>query len=131
MLGVRGSLCLSLLPVLAFAPGPPQRLEPSHLEAIHAQRVEWMKRRMVLPPIGTYQDFRAALDVASDDPAELLRAAKDAEVRVVASSRTEMRDGVLFLGDAARDAELPRFPEEAAGLPPLENPKERKRIESQ
>jgi len=91
-----------------------------------------MKRRVAPPRIGIYQDFRAVLDVQEADPDRLLRAAKDAGVRVVASSRTEMREGVLFLSDAGEGSTLPQFPEApAANRPAPDSSRERRRVESQ
>src|SRR5580700_2142615 len=56
LLILRGIL---LLPLLAFGRTPFERLEEKHLVAVHEQRIEWMKKRAVLEPLGVYQDYRA------------------------------------------------------------------------
>ncbi len=113
------------LAVVCFARTPLERLETSHLQAVHAQRVEWMKRRAGEPLPGVYQDFRAILHVHAEDSdhtkgtrAEVLKAAKEDDVRVVmftdhhgpkADTWRGMRDGVLFIAGAEDDHEL-RYP---------------------
>jgi arylformamidase len=87
-----------LLPLLAFARTPLERLEERHLEAVHDQRIEWMKRRLVLEPLGVYQDHRAVfLSGAAARPA-LAKAAKQAQVDIVFSTAEQgEEDGVLFV----------------------------------
>ncbi len=68
------------------------------MEALHAQRVEWKKQRAVLEPLGVYQDFRAVFTEESVPRAEMIRAAKDAEVQIVVSTATPgFEGGVLFI----------------------------------
>ena len=118
-----------LLPFLAASDRTP--LETYNLEAVHVQRVEWMKRRVVLAPTGIYQDFRAALDPPAAGDQQVLRAAKNADARVVASSRTEMREGVLFLNVNGSSLRVPQFPQEDPEPFLAMTPRERRRIESQ
>ena len=44
-----------------------QRLDPARLEALHQQRVEWMKVRKVDPLPSIYTDYRAVLHVHAED----------------------------------------------------------------
>jgi acetyl esterase/lipase len=85
-------------PVLSFALTPLQRLEARHLEAVHAQRVEWKKRRLMPEPHGLYQDYRAVFTKEFVVRGELARAAREAEADVVFSTvPSGEEDGVLFL----------------------------------
>ncbi len=102
-----------------------ERLETAHLEAAHAQRVEWMKERVVTPPLGVYQDFRAILHIHAEDAdhtkgtrAEVLKAAREADVQVVMFTDHRgpkpetwhgIREGVLFIPGSEDDHEL-RYP---------------------
>jgi acetyl esterase/lipase len=102
-----------------------ERMEPAHLEAVHAQRVEWKKQRVVVPALGVYQDYRAILHIHAEDAdhtkgtrAEVLKAAKEADVRVVMFTDHRgpkpetwrgMREGVLFIAGSEDDHEL-RYP---------------------
>lgn len=85
------------------APRPQSKLETSRLEALHAQRIEWMKRRVALPPLGVYQDFRAVL-IHQREPAisraDLAKAAALADVHAIFSDEPTGRttEGVLFAG---------------------------------
>jgi len=83
-----------LLP--SFARTPWERLGDAHLEAVHAQRVEWMKKRVSAPLPGIYADFRAEL--IARPPDGILNAAKAADVRVVLTPEgaTGLRDGILI-----------------------------------
>lgn len=94
-------LLLPLVSLLipSFARTPLERLEGSHLEAVHAQRVEWMKKRVAAPLPGIYQDFRAAL-ISRLPPDEMFSAAKAADVRVILAPEgaTHLRDGILVYG---------------------------------
>jgi acetyl esterase/lipase len=69
-----------------------------NLEAIHAQRIEWMKKRVVTPAQGIYQDFRA-IPLADDAISEpILKAAKSAEVQILLRPNegvSEFREGIL------------------------------------
>ncbi|MGD1097554.1 MAG: hypothetical protein ABSB35_36905, partial [Bryobacteraceae bacterium] len=72
-----------LIPVLAcaaWAESPLDRLDLRHLEAVHAQRVEWMKQRMSRAPLGVFQDFRA---IVPKHPGLDAATARSSEVRVV------------------------------------------------
>jgi acetyl esterase/lipase len=120
-----------LLTTLLLARTSVERLETAHLEAVHAQRVEWMKiRAHAPPPPGVYQDFRAILHIHAEDAdhtkgtrAEVLKAAREAEVRVVMftdhrgpkpETWSGLRDGVLFI-PGSEDDHLLRYPASAAG----------------
>jgi acetyl esterase/lipase len=108
---------LLLLPVLALAHDPIERLQTSHLEAVHAQRIEWMKKRApTTPPAGIYQDYRAILRIPAGptEAAEILSAAKADGVKVVSLADRQgpktdpppsLRDGVLFISDDAASAD--------------------------
>jgi acetyl esterase/lipase len=127
---VRVFALLALTPLL-LARSALERLETAHLEAVHAQRVEWMKKRAVAPPPpGVYRDFRAVLHIHAEDAdhtkgtrAEVLRAAKEAEVRVVMftdhrgpkpETWSGLHDGVLFI-PGSEDDHLLRYPASKAG----------------
>jgi acetyl esterase/lipase len=122
---------LLLIATLIFARSSVERLETSHLEAVHAQRVEWMKIRAVAPPSpGVYHDFRAVLHIHAEDAdhtkgtrVEVLKAAKEAEVRIVMftdhrgpkpETWSGLRDGVLFI-PGSEDDHLLRYPVSPAG----------------
>src|SRR5579871_6480782 len=94
------------------------RLKESRLEAVHEQRVEWMKKRGGGPLLGVYQDFRAVLTRAQASRAELAKAAREAGVEVVFAREERGRTGgVLFVplpkGDF-KGMEIYRRPEESA-----------------
>ncbi len=92
-------IALAFLPALVFAAGP---LDTSRLEAIHAQRVEWMKKRVVHPQQGIYRDFRAVEAPNSDVTDAVLKAAKNSEVQALLVPRktsSEMKQGVVLLPD--------------------------------
>jgi acetyl esterase/lipase len=89
---------------------PLERLADRHLEAVHTQRIEWKKQRLVLESLGIYQDFRAVFTEESVPRNEMIRAAKNAEVQVVVSTgRPGLEDGVQFLSkpDGFRALEIP------------------------
>jgi acetyl esterase/lipase len=95
LLILRGIL---LLPLLAFGRTPFERLEEKHLVAVHEQRIEWMKKRAVLEPLGVYQDYRAIFTSESATRANLARSAKEADVQIVFSDlEPGVEDHVLFL----------------------------------
>ena len=108
MLVLRGML---FLPLLAYGRTPFERLEEKHLQAVHDQRIEWMKKRAVLEPLGVYQDFRAVFTNESATRASLARSAKEADVQIVfADVEPGIEDHVLFLKPPAQDfkgVELP------------------------
>src|SRR5450631_3537235 len=59
---------LLLIATFLFARSSIERLEPEHLQAVHAQRVEWMKiRAHAAPAAGVYQDYRALLHIHAED----------------------------------------------------------------
>jgi acetyl esterase/lipase len=77
---------------------PAERLSDGRLEAVRAQRIEWKMKRARLEAEGVYQDYRAVFLRQPAAPAELLLAAKEAEVQVVIGAKEPAaRDGVLFL----------------------------------
>jgi acetyl esterase/lipase len=81
-----------------FAAGPPSRLDASRLEAAHAQRIEWMKKRAGAPQLGVYEDFRAVFASPKALRPGLLKAANDANAQVVFSeAESGQAGGVLFL----------------------------------
>jgi acetyl esterase/lipase len=122
---------LLALAALLLARSSVERLDTARLEAIHAQRVEWKKIRAAAPPSpGVYQDFRAILHIHAEDAdhtkgtrAEVLKGAKEAEVRVVMftdhrgpkpETWSGFREGVLFI-PGSEDDHLLRYPASAAG----------------
>jgi acetyl esterase/lipase len=124
-------VALLAITTLLLARSSVERLDTSHLEAVHAQRVEWMKiRAHAAPSPGVYRDFRAVLHVHAEDAdhtkgtrAEVLKAAKDAEVSVVMftdhrgpkpETWSGLRDGVLFIPGSEDDHVL-RYPTNPAG----------------
>ncbi len=94
-----------LLPVFWFGGNP---LDTARLEAIHAQRVEWMKTRISTPPQGVYNDYRAV--AASGNLDRLVKSARETEVRVlfVETTAPEVRNGILIV---PKPAQLPHFEE--------------------
>ena len=106
-----------------FAETIAQPLDNRHLDAVHAQLLEWIKQRAAMPALGVYQDFRAARAVPGQSLEQQLLAAKDAGVRVVLSTKEApwngMHEGILFLagvGDGLDDrGDLSPFLDEAAG----------------
>jgi acetyl esterase/lipase len=96
---VRGSGAFPLfLCFLANGAAPSAKLSESQLEALHAQRIEWMKQRANLPAYGVYRDFRAVLTHSRAARPDLLKAAEEAGVQIVFSSEG---------GDAGRDGKGP------------------------
>src|SRR5262249_32408628 len=88
-------------------------LDTARLEAIHAQRVKWMKTRIATPTQGVYTDFRAV--TASGQLDILVKTAKATEVRVlfVQTSVPEIRNGILI---ASKPVDLPHFNEPARSI---------------
>jgi len=125
------------LPQLAFARKAADPLDASHMEAVHAQRVEWMKQRAPLPPaLGIYLDFRAVAAPHTGYSDAVVRAAKNAGARVVwlnaGSAGGRVTDGILFLDLASQKTELPHFDEAAEGLPlASKTPQEVRRAEGE
>ena len=60
-----------------------EKLSESELESLHAQRIEWMKRRAKLPAYGVYRDFRAVLTHSPAPRANLMKAAEEAGAQIV------------------------------------------------
>ncbi len=114
-----------LIPALCLARTPLERLETAHLETTHAQRVEWMKKRVNAPLVGVYQDYRAILHIHAEDAdhtkgtrPDVLAAAKEAGVNVIMwtdhrGPKPEtwhgLRQGVLFIPGSEDDHQL-RYP---------------------
>jgi acetyl esterase/lipase len=117
-----------LLSLSCFARTPRERLETRRLEAVHAQRIEWMKQRVIAPALGVYRDFRAVAAPPSASSLQLVEAAKNAGVQVVAfpesAPLTGTHEGVLFL-----EGGLPEFPEKADRFQP-KTPKEQRGLKS-
>ena len=123
--------CACALVVCSGAEGPKtlsagERLEDSHLQALHEARVQWMRDRVVTPQLGIYNDYRAVIHVHAEDSKhtlgtrdQVLAAAKETGVNVVMWTDHRgpkpdtwhgMREGVLFIpGSEDGDNKL-RFP---------------------
>jgi len=87
-----------LLPFLAYARTPFERLEAQHLQAVHEQRVEWKKQRKVLESFGVYQDFRAVFTSEYASRPDLAGSAVAADAQIVFSKMEPGFEGdVLFL----------------------------------
>jgi acetyl esterase/lipase len=111
---------IAFVSALCFAAQPAtkrtivERLQDPHLEALHQARVQWMRDRVVYPPLGIYHDYRAViLRGAPPDREAMMNAAKKYGVKAIlyaAGSGTDAPsgfiDGVLAIPGAARDAEL-------------------------
>ena len=107
------------------------RLAPARLEALHQQRVEWMKVRKVDPLPSIYHDYGAVLHVHAEDAShtkgtreEVLKGAKAALVKIVmstdhngpkADSWSGLHDGVLFIRGSEDDHQL-RYPSPGGDL---------------
>jgi acetyl esterase/lipase len=90
------------------------RLDPAHLEAIHSQRVEWMKKRAVLPAQGVYHDYRAVTLGDTRITDAILKAARTADVQILLRpGDTEVHAGVLFTSPTG---ELPTLSPRAADV---------------
>ena len=102
----------AIVPIFALicsARTPPDPLDAAHLEAVHAQRLQWMKQRVSRPLPGIYRDFRAVTTRDPGDWKDLAKSARDAEVDILWMSEPDrIRDGIL-IGPAPPDA--PRFPD--------------------
>lgn len=100
-----------------------QRLERSHLKAVHDARVRFAKERQSVANHGLYEDFRAILHVHAEDAehtkgtrAELLAAAQKTGIRVVLTTDHRgpkpeawrgWHEGVLFIaGSEAGDGTM-------------------------
>lgn len=123
--------------LLAEAPSPGrkhttlERIETTHLEAVHEARLKFAQERKPVPQAGVYNDYRAVMHVHAEDAAhtkgtraEVLAGAKAAGVQVVMftdhrgpkpDTWSGLRDGVLFL-PGSEDDHLLRFPKPGAEL---------------
>jgi acetyl esterase/lipase len=104
-----------------------ERLEETHLQAVHETRIKWMKDRVVLPPLGIYHDYRAVMHVHAEDAEhtlgtreQVLEAAREAGVQIVMWSDHRgpnpeswhgFRHGVLFISGSEDDDNKLRYPE--------------------
>ena len=85
-------------------------LDEARLEALHQQRLEWMKTRRVDPPHGVYQDLRAAEAPAFVLPFRVQELAKKANIQILLTDREpRVHNGVLWLK------------KDNFGVPPLPN----------
>jgi acetyl esterase/lipase len=84
-------------------------LDSARLEAVHEQRIEWNKRRGILPSLGVYQDFRAVMTNEKAPRSALARDAHEAEAQIVFSSAPPgVENRILFLDRPELDGfELP------------------------
>ena len=97
------NVCL-LLASLTLTAAHATRPKDSQIEAIHAQRVAWIKQRTNVPPYGVYRDFRAVMTHAAAPRAELLKAAREAGDQIVfADTQAGVGEGVLFLPPPGAD----------------------------
>lgn len=88
------------------------RLTPSRLQAIHAQRVEWMKQRVAAPLSGVYQDYRAAELAGPLATPEQVQAARRADVQILfvnGPAAARFREGVMVMGEPRDLAALARL----------------------
>lgn len=115
-------LAIFFIAFVCLARTPLERLETAHLEATHAQRVEWMKKRVNTPLTGVYQDYRAILHIHAEDAdhtkgtrPDVLKAAKEAGVNVIMwtdhrgpkpETWRGLREGVLFIAGSEDDHQL-------------------------
>ncbi len=110
---MRAFALLALPSLLAAATLEP--LDTTHLAAVHAQRVEWMKiRAHAPPPPGVYRDFRAVLHIHPEGTKdEILNAARESDVNVVVFTAhnpdtwSGFRGGVLFMPGAKENPPSP------------------------
>ncbi|HZI33424.1 MAG TPA: hypothetical protein VFF11_13875, partial [Candidatus Binatia bacterium] len=115
-----------------------QRLEPSHLQAVHEARLEFARERRPPPDFWVYEDFRVVIHVHAEDAPhtkgtrpQVLEAAKKTGVRIVmftdhGGPKPEtwrgMRDGILFIaGEENGGAGLLQFPHFATDQTQLAN----------
>src|SRR5947209_1831877 len=124
-------VCLLAGGLLADQPSPGrkyttlERLQETHLAAVHEARMKLARVRKQLPAAGVYHDYRALLHVHAEDAdhtkgtrPEVLRAAKATGVSVIMwtdhhgpkpDTWSGMREGVLFI-PGSEDDHLLRFP---------------------
>lgn len=128
---------IAVATLLADSPSPGrkyttiERLERSHLEAVHQARLKFAQDRKPVTPAGVFTDYRAVMHVHAEDAehtkgtrAEVLAGAKAAGVQVVMftdhrgpkpDTWSGIRDGVLFI-PGSEDDHLLRFPKADAEL---------------
>ncbi len=118
-----------------------QRLQPAHLEAVHQQRLRWMRDRVNVPLNGIYRDYRAVIYIHAEDAPhtlgtreQALAGAKQAGVDIVLwtdhnpipsrdrkgadpkpDTWSGLRDGILFIPGSEDDHAL-RFPSASSDL---------------
>jgi hypothetical protein len=111
----------------------PRRLETAHLEAVHQARLEFIKKRAILPQLGVYCDLRAAWCPNAADRERVQHAAKveGIQVLLLPDGEPQTRDGVLWMAAPPGD----RFPEHAAepaiaefAKQALDDPKQARRL---
>lgn len=84
---------------------PADPLTPAHLEAMHAQRVEWMKTRVDAPLPGIYADFHAVFAENFSDTAA--RDARQAGAQIVianSGARETLAGGILSIAGHSQPA---------------------------
>jgi acetyl esterase/lipase len=86
-----------LFPAVGFCSDPLDLISQSRLEAIHAQRVEWARKRVVVPQQGIYQDYRAVFADEVTDRTILDAKHAGAQILMQKSGRAEMRDGLVIV----------------------------------
>ena len=104
-----------------------ERLEEQRLEAVHEQRLKWSRDRVVPPPVGIYNDYRAILHVHAEDAEhtlgtreQVLAAAKETGVNIIMwtdhrgpkpETWRGLKSGVLFIaGSEDGDEHRLRYP---------------------
>jgi acetyl esterase/lipase len=103
------SLDVTLACSQAWCARTPEPLDSVHLEAVHAQRIEWLKKRGVAQQLGIYQDFRAVTPPDAAPPEPLAKALKNTGAEIVFSPQTSSSGETLSL-----DVTPPPFPGDAA-----------------
>lgn len=116
------SVLFAATAVLVLASSPRPRLDDQHLEAVHNQRIEWIKQRAGGPPLGVYQDFRAVFAPPQAAHSKILQAANDAGAQVIFSGvESGLSGGILFLPP-------PQTPTAAIFRRPESTPAEHRRL---
>jgi acetyl esterase/lipase len=126
---VRLLLLLLFLLLPSFARTLRERLGDAYLEAVHAQRVQWMMKRVAAPLPGIYADYRAQL--ISQPPDGILSAAKAAGVRIVLTEEgtAGLQDGVLFY-PFPNGQKTPEFEDPDDFSLEVQTPKERRGVDN-
>lgn len=93
-------------------------LEPVKLEALHQQRVEWMKTRTVHPQHGVYQDFRVADAPPLVLPFRVQELAKKENIQILLTDREpRLHNGVLWFKRPASGFQIPALPNLLSSFP--------------